>query len=175
MWCGGPGRPPPTSASPASPRPSAIWPLTSTRCRSMSSLCGGPHRPRSGGGGGGAGLAVGVDHPRRLELHADRPARGLSSVCTTFHLRHEREAELLGIPFDTVMQAALLPIAYSVGTDFRPAARHPLDTMVTGSVVGRLGGGQDLPARPPEPSSPGCRECDIFTVADASGHPGRAQ
>jgi hypothetical protein len=28
------------------------------------------------------------------------------------------------------MQAALIPVAYSVGTDFRPAARHPLDTMV---------------------------------------------
>jgi hypothetical protein len=27
------------------------------------------------------------------------------------------------------MQAALIPVAYSVGTDFKPAARHPLDTM----------------------------------------------
>jgi nitroreductase len=58
-------------------------------------------------------------------------ARGLGSVSTTFHLRHEREAaELLGIPFDAVMQAALIPVAYTVGTDFRPAARAPLDTMV---------------------------------------------
>jgi nitroreductase len=58
-------------------------------------------------------------------------ARGLGSVWTTFHLRHEREAaELLGIPFDEVMQAALIPVAYTVGTDFRPAARAPLDTMV---------------------------------------------
>jgi hypothetical protein len=52
------------------------------------------------------------------------------SVWTIFHLRHEREAtELLGIPFGEVMRAAL-PVAYTVGTDFRPAARHPLDTMV---------------------------------------------
>jgi nitroreductase len=58
-------------------------------------------------------------------------ARGLGSVWTTFHLRHEREAaELLGIPFQAVMQAALIPVAYTIGTDFRPAARHPLDTMV---------------------------------------------
>ena len=58
-------------------------------------------------------------------------ARGLGTVWTTFHLRHEREAaELLGIPFDEVMQAALIPVAYTVGTDFRPAARAPLDTMV---------------------------------------------
>jgi hypothetical protein len=50
---------------------------------------------------------------------------------TTFHLRHEREAaKILGIPFDTVMQAALIPVAYTVGSDFRPAARHALDTMV---------------------------------------------
>ena len=58
------------------------------------------------------------------------PGRGLGSVWTTFHLRHERQAaELLGIPFEAVMQVALIPVAYTVGTDFRPAARHPLDTM----------------------------------------------
>ena len=58
-------------------------------------------------------------------------ARGLGTVWTTFHLRHEREAaEVLGIPFDEVMQAALIPVAYTVGTDFKPAARDPLDTMV---------------------------------------------
>jgi nitroreductase len=58
-------------------------------------------------------------------------ARGLGSVWTTFHLRHEREAaEILGIPYDKVMQAALLPVAYTIGTDFKPAARKPLDTMV---------------------------------------------
>ena len=53
-------------------------------------------------------------------------ARGLGTVWTTFHLRHEREAaELLGLPFDTVMQAALIPVAHTIGTDFKPAARHP--------------------------------------------------
>jgi nitroreductase len=58
-------------------------------------------------------------------------ARGLGTVWTTFHLRHEREAaEILGIPFDRVMQAALIPVAYTVGTDFRPAPRRPLESMV---------------------------------------------
>ncbi len=58
-------------------------------------------------------------------------ARGLGTVWTTFHLRHEREAaDILGIPFEQVMQAALIPVAYTVGTDFQPAARSPLDTMV---------------------------------------------
>jgi nitroreductase len=58
-------------------------------------------------------------------------ARGLGSVWTTFHLRHEREAaELLGIPYERVMQAALIPVAYTVGTDFKPGPRRPLDTLV---------------------------------------------
>jgi nitroreductase len=58
-------------------------------------------------------------------------ARGLGTVWTTFHLRHEREAaEILGIPYQKVMQAALLPVAYTIGTEFKPAARRPLDTMV---------------------------------------------
>jgi nitroreductase len=58
-------------------------------------------------------------------------ARGLGTVWTTYHLRHEREAaELLGIPHERVMQAALIPVAYTIGTSFRPAARRPLETMV---------------------------------------------
>jgi nitroreductase len=58
-------------------------------------------------------------------------ARGLGTVWTTFHLRHEREAaELLGIPYDRVMQAALIPVAYTIGTDFKPGPRRPLDTVV---------------------------------------------
>jgi nitroreductase len=58
-------------------------------------------------------------------------SRGLGTVWTTFHLAHEREAaELLGIPYDEVMQVALIPVAYTKGTDFKPAPRRPLDTMV---------------------------------------------
>jgi nitroreductase len=49
-------------------------------------------------------------------------ARGLGTAWTTLHLLHEKEiAELLGIPFDTVMQTALSPLAFTVGTDFKPA------------------------------------------------------
>jgi nitroreductase len=52
-------------------------------------------------------------------------SRGLGSAFTTLHLAHEREAgELLGIP-DTVTQVALLPVAYTVGHDFKPADRKP--------------------------------------------------
>ena len=56
-------------------------------------------------------------------------SRGLGSVWTTMHLAKEREvAELLGIP-PTVTQAALFPVAYTIGTDFRPAARPPAETI----------------------------------------------
>jgi nitroreductase len=58
-------------------------------------------------------------------------SRGLGTCWTSFHLYHEPEAaEILGIPYDEIMQVALIPVAYTVGTDFRPASRKPLDTMV---------------------------------------------
>ena len=56
-------------------------------------------------------------------------SRGLGSVWTTMHLFKEKEvAELLGIPA-TVTQAALFPVAYTIGTDFRPASRPPAETI----------------------------------------------
>lgn len=58
-------------------------------------------------------------------------ARGLGSVWTTIHLAYEREAsEILGIPYDKVTQAAMIPLAYTVGTDFKLAQRDPLESMV---------------------------------------------
>jgi len=56
--------------------------------------------------------------------------RGLGTAWTSFHLPREREAaEILGIPYDDVMQAALIPVAYTIGESFKPARRKPLDTM----------------------------------------------
>jgi nitroreductase len=58
-------------------------------------------------------------------------SRGLGSVWTTFHLVHEQEAaEILGIPYEDVTQVALIPVAYTLGTDFKPGKRKPLDSMV---------------------------------------------
>jgi nitroreductase len=58
-------------------------------------------------------------------------ARGLGTAWTTFHLTREQEAaELLGIPYDRVMQASLIPVAYTMGTRFRPARRAPVDTIL---------------------------------------------
>lgn len=54
-------------------------------------------------------------------------SRGLGSCWTTLHLAKEQEAaELLGIP-EHMMQVALLPVAYTKGTDFKPAARPPVE------------------------------------------------
>jgi nitroreductase len=43
------------------------------------------------------------------------------------HLAHEAAiGELLGIP-PSVTQVALLPVGYTTGTEFRPAARRPVE------------------------------------------------
>jgi len=54
--------------------------------------------------------------------------RGLGSAWTTLHLINggeRRAAELLGIPYERYSQAGLFPIAYTQGTDFKPASRLP--------------------------------------------------
>jgi len=58
-------------------------------------------------------------------------SRGLGSSWTSLHLIFEEEAAtVLGIPYREISQAALLPVAYTVGTDFRPAARQPLASVL---------------------------------------------
>jgi nitroreductase len=55
-------------------------------------------------------------------------SRGLGSAWTTALVYKEKEAaEVLGIPFDEVTQVALLPVAYTIGTDFKPARRLPVE------------------------------------------------
>ena len=54
--------------------------------------------------------------------------RGLGTAWTTLSLPNEKEiADICGIPFDQYTQAGLFPIAYTLGTDFKPANR--LDTI----------------------------------------------
>ncbi len=67
-------------------------------------------------------------HPAIWSFQLALRSRGLGSAWTTFHLAYEREAaELLGIPFGEVTQAAMLPVAYTIGTEFRPAKRRPVE------------------------------------------------
>src|SRR5579883_457306 len=57
--------------------------------------------------------------------------RGLGTAWTTIHLFYEKEAaELLGIPYEQVMQCALIPVAYTLGDEFAPAKREPLDKVL---------------------------------------------
>jgi nitroreductase len=57
--------------------------------------------------------------------------RGLGSAWTTLHLPNEREvADLLGVPFDKYTQAGLFPVAYTIGTDFKPATRVPAEKFI---------------------------------------------
>jgi nitroreductase len=69
--------------------------------------------------------------PAAWSLMLAARSRGLGTCWTTFHLFREQEAaELLGIPFDEVMQAALIPVAYTIGTEFKPGVRAPLESFV---------------------------------------------
>jgi nitroreductase len=57
-------------------------------------------------------------------------ARGLGTCWTTLHLIKEQEAsELLGLP-ENIMQGALIPVAHTKGTDFKPAPRRDLDRVI---------------------------------------------
>jgi nitroreductase len=56
---------------------------------------------------------------------------GLGTVSTTLHLDFEQEAaDILGIPYEQVRQVALIPVAYTLGTAFKPATRKPLADVV---------------------------------------------
>jgi len=58
-------------------------------------------------------------------------ARGLGTAWTTCHLMFEAEAaEILGIPYDKVSQVALIATAYSIGMDFKPSLRKPIDEVL---------------------------------------------
>jgi len=58
-------------------------------------------------------------------------ARGLGTVWTTAQGPLERElAEVLGVPYDDIMLAAFIPLAYTIGTDFRPARRIPREQVL---------------------------------------------
>jgi nitroreductase len=73
-----------------------------------------------------AGGLYGAILPASWSFMLAARARGLGTCWTTLHLMFEEEAaEVVGIPFDQVTQALLTPVAYTKGTDFKPAARPP--------------------------------------------------
>jgi nitroreductase len=57
--------------------------------------------------------------------------RGLGTCWTTLHLMQEQAiADIVGIPFEAVQQVCLSPLAYTQGTDFKPAVRPDPETII---------------------------------------------
>ncbi|HEY2062401.1 MAG TPA: nitroreductase family protein [Amycolatopsis sp.] len=64
-------------------------------------------------------------------LAARARARGLGTVWTTAQAPLERGlAAVLGVPYDDIMLAAFIPLAFTVGTDLRPAKRVSRDQVL---------------------------------------------
>lgn len=82
-----------------------------------------------GGGNPAAAAMYGSIFPAVWSFQIALRSRGLGSALTTIHLYKEAEvAELLGIP-DDWSQVALLPVAYTKGTDFKHAVRPGPETI----------------------------------------------
>lgn len=76
--------------------------------------------------GGAAGWAPSI-YPAVWSFMLALRSRGLGSVITTSHLYRRAEAdELLGVP-EGFVQACLVPVAYTIGTEFKPATRRPVE------------------------------------------------
>ena len=74
---------------------------------------------------------LGVAVPAAWSFCLAARARELGTSWTSLHLMFEKDAaDVLGIPYDTVSQGALFPVAYTKGTDFKPAPRIDLDPIV---------------------------------------------
>jgi nitroreductase len=83
-------------------------------------------RPAPETGGGTWSAVYGSVYPAVWSFNLALRARGLGTCLTSLTLHHaDAVAELLGMPRD-VVQVTLLPVAHTVGTHFRPAARRPV-------------------------------------------------
>jgi nitroreductase len=79
----------------------------------------------------GAASMMGNVLPAMWSFMLAARARGLGTAWTTVHLMMEKQvAEIVGIPFDSVQQVCLTPVAYTIGEDFRPATRPAPDTII---------------------------------------------
>ncbi len=86
---------------------------------------------RSGPASDAAGAAslYGSIFPAVWSFQLALRSRGLGSALTTIHLyRADEVGKLLGIPA-SMTQVALLPVAYTRGTDFKPAHRPPPESI----------------------------------------------
>ena len=82
-------------------------------------------RVPDGAPSGMAAAVYGSIYPAMWSFQLALRSRGLGSALTTIHLFFEQEvAALLEMPED-ILQVALLPVAYTKGTDFKVAKRPP--------------------------------------------------
>ena len=78
-----------------------------------------------------AASALGNILPAMWSFMLAARARGLGTAWTTIHLAMEQEvADILDIPYATMQQVCLTPLAFTKGTDFKPAVRPAPDTVI---------------------------------------------
>jgi nitroreductase len=78
-----------------------------------------------------AASALGNIMPAMWSFMLAARARGLGTAWTTIHLMMEQAvADIVDIPYDTMQQACLTPLAFTKGTNFQPAVRPDPDTVV---------------------------------------------
>jgi len=78
-----------------------------------------------------AARAMGNVLPAAWSFMLAARARGLGTAWTAMHLSRERDvAEVVGIPYDTVAQAVLTPLAFTKGTAFKAAQRPDPDEII---------------------------------------------
>jgi len=74
---------------------------------------------------------LGSIHPGAWSFMLAARERGLGTAWTTIHLMFEEQAaEVLGIDYQSYTQCALITCGYSKGTNFKPAKRPPLETVL---------------------------------------------
>ena len=75
--------------------------------------------------------AMGNVLPAMWSLMLAARARGLGTCWTTLHLMQEQAvAEIVGIPFESVQQVCMSPMAFTTGTDFKATVRPPADSII---------------------------------------------
>jgi nitroreductase len=78
-----------------------------------------------------AASALGNILPAMWNFMLAARARGLGTAWTTIHLTMEQTvADIVNIPFDTMQQVCLTPLAYTKGTTFKPAVRPAPDKVI---------------------------------------------
>jgi nitroreductase len=92
--------------------------------------CATRPNPQRGAQHGTAAALYGSIFPAVWSFNLALRSRGLGSVITTLHLNQEAKvASLLDIPLE-VTQCCLMPIAYTIGTNFRPVARKSIKSVI---------------------------------------------